>query len=304
MRKMMIEGFITFCYAITIINDFFTNLYNKFEPFKMLCDNVYIPLEYFYYTITFQQLEPKAVYWCSHSWITYNDTALTTHYNLTERIQIMDESYNLSMLLFIYEAFTGFLSLCSNPDASYNNKLDPLFIIKNISDDDQPFYIVYQMYLPPEDYVYAPSNVRFLSISYNHPDMDKSIELKLGPQWLIKRNQLFTPTFVLRALQYQSQSYVFDDLYNIKVIDSNVNMFEFGINKYMVITEDSYELIDASNDSMKRDADTNEIDEDTNEIELDEIETDEIDEDTNEIEEDLQDESSVDSVEVEGTIVE
>jgi len=288
----MLDGFITFCYVITMIKDFFTDLYEKFEPFKILCDGIYNPLEYMYYAATFQRLEPKAVYWCSHSWITYNHTALTTRYNLSERIQIMDESNNLSMLLFIYESFTRFLSLCSNPDLSYNNKLDPLFIIKNISDESQPYYIVYQMYMPPEDYGYAPSNVRFLSISYNHPDMDKSVEINLNRQWLMTGNQLFTPTFVLRALEYQSESYVFDDLYTIKVIDSNVNMFEFGINKYMVLTEDSYELIDASNDCMKRKTDANEME---YEIEY-EME--------DEIEDDLQEASSVDSIEVKGTIVE
>jgi hypothetical protein len=220
-----------------------------------MCDGIYYPLEYAYYTMTFQRLEPKAAYWCSHCWITYNDTALTTRYNLRENIQLMDESNNISIWVFFYDIFMYYHQLCSGMDSTtQNTKLDPLFVIKNISDDNQPFYTVYQMYLPPEDYGYTPSKASFLSITYNHPDMKNAIELKLNKSWLMTGNQLFTPTFVLRALEYQSESYVFDDYYKIKVIDSNVNMFEFGINKYMVLTEDSYIIATLTENKSEEDA--------------------------------------------------
>lgn len=293
MRKLMIDGcikgFISFCYTITTIKDFFTNLYQNYEGFKFLCDSVYYPLEYAYYTITFQRLEPKAKYWCSHCWITYNDTALTSRYNLSENIQIMDEPTGISIWIFFYDVFMYYHSLCTVMDSTtHNNKLDPLFVIKNISDDNQPYYTVYQMYLPPEDYGYTPSHASFLSITYNHPDMKHAIELKLNKSWLMTGNQLFTPTFILRALEYQSESYVFDDYYKIKVIDSNVNMFEFGINKYMVLTEDFYIIATATSSDNKG------IGEDGEDGE---------DEDLLQYESESSNVSS-DSIEIEGTIVE
>jgi hypothetical protein len=74
--------------------------------------------------------------------------------------------------------------------------------------------------------------------------MENSIELKLHKKWFNIGNQLFTPSFVLRALEYQSEPYVFDDDYKIILIDSNINIVEFGFDRLIVITPNSY-LIDS-----------------------------------------------------------
>jgi hypothetical protein len=74
--------------------------------------------------------------------------------------------------------------------------------------------------------------------------MAESIEIKMSPEWFIINNELFTPTFVLRMLEYQSQSYLYDNEYKIRIMDSECNIIEFGAEQYLFITKENYEIRD------------------------------------------------------------
>jgi hypothetical protein len=115
-----------------------------------------------------------------------------------------------------------------------NNEGNPLYIVRRGD--------IYKL----EPFSEKQSSVRFLSIEYSHPEMVSSIELKIDPAWFIVGNELFTPTFVLRVLEYQPTQYFFDTNYNMRIMDDECNIWEFGIDKYIFITETGYELRDAN----------------------------------------------------------
>jgi hypothetical protein len=84
------------------------------------------------------------------------------------------------------------------------------------------------------------SKTRFLSIEYTHPNMNESIELELTDSWYIVGNELFTPSFVFRALEYQSKPFYFDENYTIKVLDNEFNIREFGADMFVELLVDGY----------------------------------------------------------------
>ena len=86
------------------------------------------------------------------------------------------------------------------------------------------------------------SNVSFISVNYVHPKMNSPIALNIDKSMLLTQNELFTPTFVRRYLDYQEEEFVFDMNYLIKIIDSDINMIELTSNQYIRIDKDKYAI--------------------------------------------------------------
>ena len=87
------------------------------------------------------------------------------------------------------------------------------------------------------------SKIRFLSIEYSHVNMgDKRIELKIPFGMMMVGNQLLSPTFVLRLLEYTmgTSGYHFDLDYTLSLMDSQIRMFEMRSHQFLVLNETSY----------------------------------------------------------------
>ena len=88
------------------------------------------------------------------------------------------------------------------------------------------------------------SKVRFLSIIYSHPRMNHDIELQLPQAMYYVGNELFSPMFVLRMLEYtvgSASNYVFDMNYSLKIMDRNVKYTELTSNEYITLGEQMHE---------------------------------------------------------------
>jgi hypothetical protein len=95
------------------------------------------------------------------------------------------------------------------------------------------------------------STVRFLCIQYSHPKMgDKRIELTIPREMMRVGNQLLSPTFVMRLLEYtlgpnlretDRSVYYFDLDYTLSLMDSHIRMFDMHSNQFLRLDdEDTY----------------------------------------------------------------
>ena len=91
--------------------------------------------------------------------------------------------------------------------------------------------------LTTDDIVAVPSRYYLLSASYSHPDMNKSIQLKVPKEMFMTGNQLFSPAFVCRTLFYQEKPFVFDMNYTIHIIDKDVNQITLSSKQFLQIGE-------------------------------------------------------------------
>lgn len=81
------------------------------------------------------------------------------------------------------------------------------------------------------------NKVKFISVLYGHKSMTNMLTLKVDPEYMREGNQLFSKSFVLRLLvyQYSATEYLFDDDYELKVMDNKVHTEVLDSNSYMVI---------------------------------------------------------------------
>lgn len=123
----------------------------------------------------------------------------------------------------------------------YRNMTDDFIVSKLICNDDadDEYNIVCDT---------IPTRNFFLSIEYQHPNMKHTISLNLDKRYLISGNELFSPCFVLKCLNYQDKPYVFDKNYKLALLDSDINNTTLKSNQYIRLSNLKYEIIDMKTD--------------------------------------------------------
>ena len=240
----------TFFFTVKIVNRakyLYANIYNNSETFR----NFVILSKYIYCCITLKYVEPTTPIWMSKSVLLLNKPYLSNMYNslyenysLFINVDTISSKFDELYLQFFFKLFEFKNRYCIyNIQETY--KGSELFIMKLFNDDNEKCYFVSSNEKQILNMHYNQrSCAKFLSIEYIHPDMKNSIELTLDNSWFIAGNELFMPTFVLRELKYQSQPFIFDARYTIAIMDSDINMIEFGNNKHIELTKNGYKVVD------------------------------------------------------------
>ena len=83
----------------------------------------------------------------------------------------------------------------------------------------------------------------FLTIEYSHPKMQKTIPIDINKGYFSDNNQILSPLFIKRYLEYQGQPYYFDLDYKINIMDKNINTVELYSNDYVELREKGYNII-------------------------------------------------------------
>lgn len=83
------------------------------------------------------------------------------------------------------------------------------------------------------------SDVKFISIEYTHALQETPIDLKLSNRAYVIGNELFSPAFVLNALENQSEPYHFDMDYVVKLIDTDVKSLSINSKEYILINAEN-----------------------------------------------------------------
>ena len=89
----------------------------------------------------------------------------------------------------------------------------------------------------------VPTKNYFLSVEYHHTRMKHTISLNLDKRYLITGNELFSPCFVLKCLNYQKEPFVFDADYKLTFLDSDINTVVLNSNQYIRLSDKTYEVV-------------------------------------------------------------
>ena len=129
---------------------------------------------------------------------------------------------------------------------------DPLIVIKGKINNIEDIYLVRTGPFHSNELYFTSdkSTAHFFTIEYTHSKMEESVELHLSNSWYIVGNELFSPSFVLRALEHQIKPFYFDELYKIKIMDNNFQIIEFGSDKYIKLSYDGYDICTIQNLEM------------------------------------------------------
>ena len=183
-----------------------------------------------YFFMTAQRLEPLYTPWC-HMYSLDPDNKLI-EIKSTSFSQLLFE--NLFKKIFVKDMakdISDFGSLIPTENIS------PLLVIKG---NDETYLVRRGPFSEDMCFTSEKSNAHFLSIEYTHPKMNENIELELSNGWYMVGNELFTPSFVLRSLEFQSNPFYFDELYKIRIMDHAFNILEFGSDMFVEILKENY----------------------------------------------------------------
>jgi hypothetical protein len=87
-----------------------------------------------------------------------------------------------------------------------------------------------------------PSSTRLLSVEYFATPTSVPLVLQFPKNMYMIDNELFSPGFVRRALEYHDDPFDFDLGYTLKIMDSELNIIEINRRQYILLGESSYSV--------------------------------------------------------------
>jgi hypothetical protein len=91
----------------------------------------------------------------------------------------------------------------------------------------------------------TPNATRFLNIMYFHKAMKDPIKVHLDPAYIQNGNEILSKTFVYRSLcyQYNPCDYVFDDTYELHLMDNKIQKHVLKSKEHIVFGNGGYEVV-------------------------------------------------------------
>ena len=213
-----------FCLSRTVntFKQYWNYLYDNYDCFQETTDTISYLSTYTCNTIYRKRTEPFEKYWWSICRINRENK------ESLEEIVLFEKPFFVTENDFIIYHFIDFYSCFYN--RTNNN---------SSTEQTVELFERWNTIMPKK------SNIRFLSIQYTHPELKEPIELNLENEWYFIGNELLGKIHILRILEYQfnKSQYIFDERYILKIIDSNINIFEITAEQYIRLGEETYEVI-------------------------------------------------------------
>jgi hypothetical protein len=90
--------------------------------------------------------------------------------------------------------------------------------------------------------MFEQSDMRFLSIEYSYPGIEKPIFIDVHKYAYMVDNEILSPAFIKRFFDHNIgiDKDVFRSEYVLKIMDNNLNNFELKSDQYILLQPNSY----------------------------------------------------------------
>lgn len=261
MTSLLLNIIILYSKAINNAKSFFKYIYDSDESFQSLVDDICYGFKCIKSYVNGNKIEPYYTSWVSVCNIDEKYDLNEKYHVYKPKSYIQFEFDNLFMNIDLYddEDDEEYIKKINSKNQWYNNKFSEAFDecmddINNFEYEDALILIKY----PEHNRIVSnimcynntkrnvvfnpPSNVKFLSIKYSHPQMKEPIFFELDREYFIVENEILSNTFILRLLNYQTKYYVFDNNYELEIIDNNINVKILKCNNYILLEEKDYKV--------------------------------------------------------------
>jgi hypothetical protein len=245
-KSNLITIFIGYCKVINIVKENYKYIYDNHTVIRSIVDHSYYFYNYVYSFIIRKKIEPMQSYWISTSVLLKRDKNryVGEEYTLLETYEYMKNPYISMENQLVCE--TSYNESCDATDSIVLNCPTYLEGMVKMKLGDNYVYRIFDNnvgYFQDFKTPLIPSKVSFLSIEYTHPLMKKSISIELDKSVYFENNHILSPIFVKLYLEYQPELYHFDMDYVLKIMDSDINTFQVGFNKSILLTADGYKIV-------------------------------------------------------------
>lgn len=92
--------------------------------------------------------------------------------------------------------------------------------------------------MPEKDQI-TKSRAKFINIVYSNPVINNPLTLRLDHRYMTTENEILNASHVLYLLrtEYENTEYVFDLTYEIKIVDSNLNVIVIKSDQWLQLTD-------------------------------------------------------------------
>jgi len=213
------------------------SVYQEYYAAKVIVDAAVFVKETYTSLTSRKRLEPPG------NWVQVCSTHhLTRGYYIGDGKPIYTEGYRIIQDAIELEPYFK-TSYENNRELRAENKdyedSDALIIAR--SNDKYRVLRCYATPVPPV-FPLEPSNVKFLSVEYFATPESIPLVLRIPKTMYIVNNELFSPGFIRRALEYQDEPFDFDKEYIVKIMDQSLNQVELDQTKYIRLGELEYSI--------------------------------------------------------------
>ena len=235
--------FISYVDAKVRLNRCGNCLYTNNNNIRYVYDWCEYSIRYTRAVINNYKIEPKENYWISLSIMfknndTYvtNSSSILEDYKLINSPQPSSDSINDEYCLKYFCETAKSIAETSDhidetmitlklPNSTLTRAFKPVNNINNNNDIE---------------YSKTKSSVSLLSVVYSHPRMEEKLVMDLPPEYFYVNNEILSPLFIKRYLEYQPNTYIFDDTYTISIMDNMINMVSLTSKNSILLKETTY----------------------------------------------------------------
>jgi len=213
------------------------DVYQEYYAVRMIVDAAVFMKETYTSLTSRKRLEPPG------NWVQVCSTHhLTRGYHIGDGKPIYTESYRVIQAAIDLESYFQ-TSYENNRELRVENKdyenSDALIIARS---NDKYRILRCYVKLVPSVFPLEPSNVKFLSVEYFATPESTPLVLQIPKTMCIVNNELFSPGFIRRALEYQDEPFDFDLGYTLKIMDQSFNQVEIDQTKYIRLGKILYSI--------------------------------------------------------------
>lgn len=211
------------------VEHLFKRFYENSYIFKVVIDTFQWLQEHYDIICSTRRKEPNEDMWMSLCSLNLVDN----NFNYSEMYELLLTPITEELCMSFVNGSSSINTSCKN-DRIVIVKTNYLYQVRLINNVDEMSDV--NKSITPETMKQSP--YRILSINYNHPKMLDAIELVVDPGMLVVGNEILSPVFVLRCLEYQENPFIFDMDYTLTIIDSEADLFKMNSQSFMYIGVD------------------------------------------------------------------
>lgn len=231
-------GSIMFCINITnATKRYMKGIYNSNTNIRFIVDSSVYCCKCLCCILINQRIQPFKNNWICTSILMKQTSPLLGQYYFNDVYVYLDN--NDDVLENFKESLETILSIINSEsnlsEGMVTMKTNDQYINRVCSNNTKPNEFF--MHLP-----LVQSKHQFISVKYSHPRMKEPIFIDIDKEYYYAYNELFSPVFIKRYLEYQPLEYEFDMNYELEIMDNDINTFVLTSKQYVLLVESTYTI--------------------------------------------------------------
>ena len=215
---------------------FIKKIYNSDPKIKTLIVNVVYLIKYAYCSTYGQRIEPMNDKWiCISVLLKRNASFIGEEFNYNETYEFVNTDDILDPLKEMSDNISSIVESTNNTlEGMITMKIGEKYINRIFFNKNEP-KMETEMPL-------VPSKHRLISVKYKHPNMDESIFIDIDKEYYYTNNEILSPLFIKRYLEYQHLIYDFDMNYELEIMDNDINTYVINSKQYILLADNTYTI--------------------------------------------------------------